>query len=368
MDKDTKNVNRKNLRNETLYKKNLFKKTPCKKIAAEKTLCMKLVCMVMSMLMPVWTYVCPSAGELRDVSGGAAFAVISAVDLSSAVCPGGEDGSEAVIREYSGDDSMLFTARETGDGSWYLENPGSGLYLAVSDNSSESGAGTALRELTGDDGEKWFITGLPDGHYEIASKLGTVLDLAGADTEEGTAVLLCSKNGGLNQEWDILPEGKMPPAAQGGRGDNITGDVMSGMYRITSALDDHLALTITDPAGDGSRLELCTYGEKDPQVFQIIDKGDGTFHILSAEDEGLSLDVKDASPEPGAVLQMRSFDATAGQIWSIVPSEEFGYYEIGSSLGTMLDVSKGIKKSGASVGMFSPTGGRNQMWRLFRVG
>ena len=309
-----------------------------------------------------------SACYASDLLEGDEISIITAVDLRSAVAFAFDGGREAVLSDSTGDEEALFLAEDAGDGTVYLKNQGSGLYLAAENNSPESGVRAEEREFTGEDAQKWTLESLPDGHFLIASKLGTVLDLAGAGTDEGTAVLLCSRNGGLNQEWDLLREGEVPSGVNMERGTNITGHVPSGRYMITSGLDDHLMLAAEEKPEDGSRLEITDSSDRGISVFQIAEKDDGTYSIQAGDTDGLSLDVRDASPEPGAVLQLRSYDGTPGQSWEIVPAEEFGYYQIRSGLGTVLDVYKERKVSGTKVGMFSSTGGRNQIWRLFRIG
>ncbi len=306
-----------------------------------------------------------SASERKE---GEEVSIITAVDLRSAVAFASDGGHEAVLSDYTGDDATLFLAESAGEGAVYLKNRSTGLYLAPENNSPESGVRAEERAFTGEDAQKWIFESLPDGHFVVASKLGTVLDLAGSGTDEGTAVLLCSRNGGLNQEWDLIRNGEIPSGAELERGTNITGAVPSGRYIITSGLDDHLMLCTEEGPKDGSGLEIADSSAKGIRIFQIAEQEDGTCSILAEDADGLSLDVLDASAEPGAVLQLRSYDGTIGQRWEIIPAEEFGYYQIRSGLGTVLDVYKERKVSGTKVGMFSPTGGRNQIWRLFRIG
>ena len=70
-----------------------------------------------------------SACYASDLLEGDEISIITAVDLRSAVAFASDGSREAVLSDSTGEDAALFLAEDAGDGTVYLKNQGSGLYL-----------------------------------------------------------------------------------------------------------------------------------------------------------------------------------------------------------------------------------------------
>ena len=74
------------------------------------------------------------------------------------------------------------------------------------------------------------------------------------------------------------------------------------------------------------------------QMFDIKYMGAGYYQILSVQ-SGKSLDVANASSEPGANLWEYSWNGSNAQLWKFIVNSDGSYY-IKSKLGTVVDIFK----------------------------
>lgn len=311
------------------------------------------------------------------------YTIASALDINKQLCVNEgswEEDTPVVIWDNNQYDYQSFYIELQGDGYYKIISTLTEMSLAVKDASTESGAKLEMKTYDATPAQQWTFVPAEDGSFYILSALSNYIDCAEGNTENGNQMLLCGLNKNMNQRWFLLPQGHAvgnigvkpdapagQPAAQGG--EQVPSTVESGLYQITSAMDSNKALHIVGDSGsEGASLEILDNSGSGFQTFFIGDNGDGTYKISSDAAGGMSLDVKDASPESGALLQMRTYDMTAGQTWEIVPTEDGMHYYIKSSLGTCLDCSEASSENGTPVNMFEVTGGTNQKWNLQRVG
>lgn len=311
------------------------------------------------------------------------YTIASALDINKQLCVSGgsdEEDTPVVIWENDQYDYQSFYIELQDEGHYKIISTSTEMSLAVKDASTESGAMLEMKTYDATPAQQWIFIPAEDGSFYIQSALSTYIDCTEGNTENGNQMLLCALNRNTNQKWFLLPQGHAvgnigekpdaaagQPAAQGG--EQVPAMVESGLYQITSAMDSNKTLHVAGDSGsEGAALELLDNSGSGYQTFFIGDNGDGTYKISCDAAGGMSLDVKDASPESGAMLQMRTYDMTTGQSWEIVPTEDGQHYYIKSSLGTCLDCSGASSESGTPVNMFEVTGGTNQKWNLQRVG
>lgn len=341
-----------------------------------------LLCSENGQLNQKWDLYKNGVSKNNNVRSGV-YTIASAIDINKQLCVSGgsdEEDTPVVIWDNDQYDYQSFYVELQSDGYYKIISSLTEKSLAVKDASTESGAVLEMKTYDATPAQQWTFVPVEDGSFYIQSALSTYIDCAEANTENGNQMLLCTLNRNTNQKWFLLPQGHAvgnigekpdtaagQPAAQGG--EQVPATVESGLYQITSAMDSNKALHIAGDSGaEGAALELLDNSGSGFQTFFIGDNGDGTYKISSDAAGGMSLDVKDASPESGAVLQMRTYDMTAGQSWQIVPTEDGQHYYIKSSLGTCLDCSGASSENGTPVNMFELTGGTNQKWNLQRVG
>ena len=90
--------------------------------------------------------------------------------------------------------------------------------------------------------------------------------------------------------------------------------------------------------------------------------GAGYYQILSVQ-SGKSLDVANASSEPGANLWEYSWNGSNAQLWKFIVNSDGSYY-IKSKLGTVVDIFSGIIAEGTNIQMYTANGSDAQKWKL----
>lgn len=121
------------------------------------------------------------------------------------------DGTNIHLWRYNGGSAQQFTFRYAGNCGgkdyWIIGSPVSGKVLDVSEGSgidgTNAGANVQLWEYNGGDNQLWTLEPAGDGYFYIKSKLDNnlVLDLWGAQADNGTNIAVSEFHGGDNQQW-----------------------------------------------------------------------------------------------------------------------------------------------------------------------
>ena len=189
-----------------------------------------------------------------------------------------------------------------------FRNKESGLYLDVKDDSEKNGAKVQVREKDNTKSSQRFILNqehfIKDGTYEIASALGTTLDLENSGSSWGTNILTWEKNNQNNQKFSIT--------------------YTDSGYLITTVFGHALDVE------NGSM-------ENGANVRQWEDNGatcqrwwpellDGGYIRFKNANSGKYLDVENSSAELGANVQQYEKNDSKGQMWKLIPSVFTGWF------------------------------------------
>ena len=191
--------------------------------------------------------------------------------------------------------------------------------------------------------QKWCFIDAGNGTYYIRSKLGTTIGLATSNVVSGTNVCMDQVNGNNIQKW-VLKKAENAPVA-------------NGRYVISNAKFSENVISI-----NGQNATLGTYVGAKNQMFDIKYMGAGYYQILSVK-SGKSLDVANASSEPGANLWEYSWNGSNAQLWKFIVNSDGSYY-IKSKLGTVVDIFSGIIAEGTNIQMYTANGSDAQKWKL----
>lgn len=159
----------------------------------------------------------------------------------------------------------------------------------------------------------------------------------------GTNVCMDQVNGNNIQKW-VLKKAENAPVA-------------NGRYVISNAKFSENVISI-----NGQNATLGTYVGAKNQMFDIKYMGAGYYQILSVQ-SGKSLDVANASSEPGANLWEYSWNGSNAQLWKFIVNSDGSYY-IKSKLGTVVDIFSGIIAEGTNIQMYTANGSDAQKWKL----
>ncbi|GCE28065.1 hypothetical protein KDA_35490 [Dictyobacter alpinus] len=88
-------------------------------------------------------------------------------------------------------------------GNYYkITNTGNGLSLDVDGASTSDGAAVLLQSYTGADNQLWQVVKTDNGYYDIINKKsGKLLNVDSWSTDNGAAIIQYSHTGGSNEEW-----------------------------------------------------------------------------------------------------------------------------------------------------------------------
>ncbi|GAA2630073.1 alpha-L-fucosidase [Streptomyces vastus] len=132
----------------------------------------------------------------------------------------------------------------------------------------------------------------------VNRKSGKVLDVSGASTADGAAVIQWPWTGGTNQQWKLLPN-------------------TDGSYRLSNVRSSKV---LQSPGGSaqGDGLDQWTDDGGDNQWWKLVPSQTSGYHQLVNVRNGWCADVKDASTADGArVIQWPSADGS-NQDWQIL--------------------------------------------------
>ncbi|MER6080718.1 RICIN domain-containing protein [Streptomyces sp. NPDC001833] len=129
-------------------------------------------------------------------------------------------------------------------------------------------------------------------------KSGKVLDVSGASTADGGAVIQWPWGGGTNQQWKLLPDA-------------------DGSYRLSNVRSGKV---LQSPGGSaqGDGLSQWTDDGGDNQSWKLVLSRTSGYHQLVNVRNGWCADVKDASTADGASVIQWPATGGSNQDWQIL--------------------------------------------------
>ena len=137
------------------------------------------------------------------------YTISSAMDGSKVLDIEGaseENGANCILWENHNSDNEKFKITYVGEGCYEIESCCSGKLLDVEGSGKEIGTNVSQfqKKPYYNDNQKWIIKHASNGRYYIISKCnGLYLDVCGAETENGTNIHVWKPNGGDNQKFII---------------------------------------------------------------------------------------------------------------------------------------------------------------------
>jgi hypothetical protein len=230
----------------------------------------------------------------------------------------------------------------------YLLNVASGKVLDDPGGSIANGTLIQQFQLNGGLNQQWQPMPQSDGNFVIMNVgSGLVLDDPGGSTADGTQIQQFQPNGGLNQEWQFvtLPDGH-------------TRIVNAASYKV---LDDPSGSTANGtivqqfrPTG-GANQEWVLLGATDLAPV-------GPVNVANAA-SGKVLDIPNASTASGTPLQQFQLNGGTNQQWTFVPLSNGNEVIVNSHSGLVLDDPGSSTASGTIIQQFRFNGGLNQQWQ-----
>ncbi|MDR2714448.1 MAG: RICIN domain-containing protein [Coriobacteriales bacterium] len=192
-----------------------------------------------------------------------------------------------------------------GSRSYKILNAAGGLALATKSNPAANGNNVVVQKRSSAQSQQWTFAAtrlLENGLFTIKSSLGTVLDVTGGATAQGTNVQMYKSFSYLRQKWLVSYAG-------------------SGYYRFECVNSGRMLGLASNKA---TNVQLRTASNSDTQLWKPVTTGANTFYFKNKA-TGKVLDVKGASKKNGAnvraVAQSKKKVQNNAQRWTLVATE-----------------------------------------------
>ena len=253
-------------------------------------------------------------------------------------------------------ENQIWKFERQSDGSYYIKNTASDLYLDVDNEETENGTNIKLYNYSASNAQKWCIIAVKTGGYRLIPKhcydLGIKrgLDIDAGGTEEGTNVHL----------WEYL-EG-----ADEDTGNQVI-DIKKAFYCKFEDLGENFTAAMIykkDESGDavvsakgntkGSNVEISKKDGalEENQLWNFERQSDGSYYIKNVASD-LYLDVDNEETSNGTNIKIWEYSKATAQKWYIVKVDERyrlvpkHCYDAG--VRSCLDIDAGGTKEGTNV-------------------
>ena len=254
----------------------------------------------------------------------------------------------------------LVTVKHLGNGYYSLIFKYSGMALDVYNAGKENSTNVQQYTPNSSNAQKWIIKSVGDGYFNIMSKCnGLYLDAKGGVAENGTNIHVYTKNGSKAQKWKLVASGVS------------TGQTVNeGDYHVVSAIDDSLGLNISYNSKDnGANVQLWNNMEYTNTTSLVTVKylGSGRNNLIF-KNSGKAMDSYDESYSNGTIsganVKQYATNNTDAQQWIMEPTGDGYYYIISRLSGLCLDIKDGKAIAGNNVQMSVKKGLSSQKWRF----
>ena len=231
-----------------------------------------------------------------------------------------------------------------GKGSYTIQNIASKLFLTDANADSTGNVWPRQSVPTGDATQLWSLTATQGGFIIRNKASGRVLDDAGGTPYVGQNIILYAANGGTNQTW------------------RVGQPLANGRYAMTNGAS---GLLLDDPGSSSSAgtamYQSAANGGTDEQWNFVYD-GTG-FYTIQNQASGLFLIDTNGATTPGTPLRQGTATQDGTVLWSVIPVGA-GFFLQNKATGLVIDDAGGSLSAGASIILWPPNNGRNQMWKI----
>ena len=181
-------------------------------------------------------------------------------------------GTNIILNDCNESDLQQFEIKDLNNGYFSIISKNNDLYLDVSGANTNNGTNIALWENNGNNAQKWYFyelvenkISIDDGIYIINTAADNTknIDVAGANTANGTNIQLWENNGNDAQKWIIEYQN-------------------NGYYILKSKLNTKKCLEVKNNIYElHSNIQLSNCTKKDNQLFIIKDLGNNKYNFIS---------------------------------------------------------------------------------------
>ncbi|MGI6020568.1 MAG: RICIN domain-containing protein [Lachnospiraceae bacterium] len=226
-------------------------------------------------------------------------------------------GANVQIYTKNGTNAQKFYIKGLGDGSYSIQNAGSGLYLEVAGSSPGPKSNVIQGTKKNSNSQKWYIKKNSAGEYTFVSALGNyALDIYAAKSDNYTNIWLYYLNNTGAQRF-TLEKAPEPPKAE----------ISDGTFIIRAAGNRNSVLEVAGSSNDDfANIRLGKYSGASSQkfVFTQIENG---YYMISNLGSSKAVDAYAGGKTNGTNVDQYTSNGTSAQKW-IVSATSDGYIMI----------------------------------------
>lgn len=276
-----------------------------------------------------------------------------------------DSGANIWVYENNGTAAQIWEISHDNNNFVILTNKDSGKVLSVKDDSAKNSTNIEQRDYKDEKSQKWIAVKQTNGEITFISALNEnyCIDLESASAANGSNIQLYIKNGTAAQSWQVKTA---DPVLQ--KAEENKNAVIDGEYVIKSAVNPKYAVDVRWASGDdGANIQLYEANSTFAQSW-IVSHDVDNFVILKNKSSGKALSVKDAFLKNETNIEQRSYkESDRAQKWIAVKKLN-GNVVFLSALNTnyCVDLEGGIAENERNIQAYSANGSGAQEWKLVR--
>ncbi len=297
----------------------------------------------------------------QSLSGGD-YHIVLAADPSLGVDVAGlstKNGTNIQLYKNTSDLNHVYTVVYLGNGYYKLVHKYSKKVLDVEAGSKSNGANVQLFDDNGSEAQQWIIKPVAgENTFEIVSRRsGLVLDVTGGNFVNNSNLQVYSYNNSKSQKFKFVATDM-----------DAKKSIVEGDYHIVSALDTNLGLDVVGASNkSGANVQIYPNTSDKNQIFTVKYLNNG-YYLIKAKSTGKVLDVYGDGNHNGDNIDIYDYNASDAQQWIIKPSNYNDFFEIVSKKkNKVIDVAGGLNKANTNVQLYVRNGSKSQAWKFVPV-
>ncbi|BAK44097.1 subtilisin-like serine protease [Eggerthella sp. YY7918] len=291
-------------------------------------------------------YTVPSAPYATPVKQGeylinSALSNSMVADIESA-----SDSNGANLQLYTSNmtAAQRFKISPDRNGFYSITNLKSGKALGLKKYfTGQYGANVAQYDIdSSDNSQKWIIVENPDGSMIVKSAINPayVLDVAAANTANGTNIQLYISNGSNAQKWNFISTNISVSGSK---------TINDGLYVIGLSAKQSVVFDIA--AGSlqsGANLQAHASNRSSAQKFYFVYDGSGFYTITNLK-SGMALEAVDGNLVNGTNVRQAAPTKSDAQKWAVSKNGDGTYTFTCKASGLAIDVARGSTANGTNI-------------------
>lgn len=280
---------------------------------------------------------------------------------------GASTANNAAVQLYAWNqsDAQLFTFEEVGNGLYSIVNVNSGKVVEVSGGKTADASKVAQYADNGSLSQHWSLRQSDSGSYVLLSnKTGKALGIASGKAESGKQLQIYTPNGTAAQEWSFTERATMRDRIDSFAQEN-KGTIEPGVYAIGTIGAERQVLDVKGASQENkANVQLYASNGANAQRWRISEDEQGYLTITNVG-SGRVLDINGASKENGANVQQYSSNGSYAQKWIAVENAD-GSITFYSALKEdfVLDAKGGKTANSTNIDAYASNGTNAQKFKL----